>query len=125
MASSGVSTKSNKTDKLNTDSRRTFTSFTAIVVPPKHLKGDTSGCGSIQISFKVRESAVLFQDTESRNQALEAQLSDLGQRLESSQQEREAFRKSLRSLLELLDSKIFELTELRDTLAKLLESSSS
>lgn len=64
-----------------------------------------------------------FQDTESRNQTLEARLSDLEQRLESSQREREAFRKSLRSLLELLDSKIFELTELRDTLAKLLESS--
>ncbi|GAA6219213.1 homer protein homolog 1 isoform X2 [Lates japonicus] len=64
-----------------------------------------------------------LQDTESRNQTLEAQLSDLEQRLESSQQEREAFRKSLRSLLELLDTKIFELTELRDTLAKLLEGS--
>lgn len=65
----------------------------------------------------------MFQDSESRNQTLEAQLSDLEQRLESNQQEREAFRKSLRSLLELLDSKIFELTELRDTLAKLLEGS--
>lgn len=58
-----------------------------------------------------------------RNQTLEAQLTDLEQRLESSQLEREAFRKSLRSLLELLDSKIFELNELRDTLAKLLEGS--
>lgn len=65
----------------------------------------------------------VFQETESKNQTLEAQLSDLEQRLEGSQREREAFRKSLRSLLELLDSKIFELTELRDTLAKLLESS--
>ncbi|XP_070780567.1 homer protein homolog 1-like [Enoplosus armatus] len=64
-----------------------------------------------------------LQDSESRNQTLEAQLSDLEQRLESNQQEREAFRKSLRSLLELLDGKIFELTELRDTLAKLIESS--
>lgn len=66
---------------------------------------------------------LLRQDTESRNQELEAQLSDLEQRLESSQLEREAFRKSLRSLLELLDGKIFELTELRDTLAKLIEGS--
>ncbi|XP_069020848.1 homer protein homolog 1-like [Embiotoca jacksoni] len=64
-----------------------------------------------------------LQDTESRNQTLEFQLSDLEQRLESSQLEREAFRQSLRSLLELLDTKIFELTELRDTLAKLLEAS--
>ncbi|XP_067340872.1 homer protein homolog 1-like isoform X3 [Channa argus] len=64
-----------------------------------------------------------LQETESRNQVLEAQLSDLEQRLESSQLEREAFHKSLRSLLELLDNKIFELTELRDTLAKLLEGS--
>ncbi|XP_071757824.1 homer protein homolog 1 isoform X1 [Centroberyx gerrardi] len=64
-----------------------------------------------------------LQDTESRNQTLEAQLTDLEQRLESNQQEREAFRKSLRSLLELLDGKIFELTELRDTLAKLIEGS--
>ncbi|XP_042365795.1 homer protein homolog 1-like [Plectropomus leopardus] len=64
-----------------------------------------------------------LQDTESKNQTLEAQLSDLEQRLESNQQEREAFRKSLRSLLELLDGKIFELTELRDTLGKLIEGS--
>lgn len=64
-----------------------------------------------------------LQDTESRNQTLESQLSELEQRLESSQQEREAFRTSLRSLLELLDSKIFELTELRDTLSKLIEGS--
>lgn len=48
---------------------------------------------------------------------------DLELRLESTQLEREAFRKSLRTLLELLDSKIFELTELRDTLAKLIERS--
>ncbi|XP_037608103.1 homer protein homolog 1 isoform X1 [Sebastes umbrosus] len=64
-----------------------------------------------------------LQDTESRNQTLEAHLSGLEQRLESNQQEREAFRTSLRSLLELLDGKIFELTELRDTLGRLIESS--
>lgn len=64
-----------------------------------------------------------LQDTENRNQLLEAQLSELEKRLESAQLEREAFRKSLRSLLELLDTKIFELTELRDTLAKLIETS--
>lgn len=64
-----------------------------------------------------------LQDTENRNQLLEAQLSELELRLESAQMEREAFRKSLRSLLQLLDSKIFELTELRDTLAKLIETS--
>ncbi|XP_078127662.1 homer protein homolog 1 isoform X4 [Sander vitreus] len=64
-----------------------------------------------------------LQDMESRNQTLEAQLNDLEQRLESNQQEREAFRNSLRSLLELLDGKLFELTELRDTLGKLLENS--
>ncbi|XP_008286798.1 homer protein homolog 1 [Stegastes partitus] len=75
--------------------------------------------------FKTQKDSITqkLQDTESRNQTLEAQLSDLEQRLESSQMEREAFRKSLRSLLELLDSKIFELNELRDTLAKLLEGS--
>ncbi|XP_062340737.1 homer protein homolog 1-like [Osmerus eperlanus] len=64
-----------------------------------------------------------LKDTESRNQVLEAQLGEMEQRLEGSQLEREAFRKSLRSLLELLDGKIFELTELRDSLAKLIESS--
>lgn len=65
-----------------------------------------------------------FQEAETKSQTLEAQLGDLEQHLESSQQESEAFRKSLRSLLELLDTKIFELTELRDTLAKLIEGSS-
>lgn len=65
------------------------------------------------------------QEKELRNTELEAQLSDLEQRLENSQLEGESFRKSLRSLLDLLDGKIFELTELRDALAKLIESSSS
>ncbi|KAI4816552.1 hypothetical protein KUCAC02_008875 [Chaenocephalus aceratus] len=73
--------------------------------------------------FKKESLSLKLQDTESRNQALEARLSELEQRLEGQQQEREAFRDSLRSLLELLDGKIFELTELRDTLGKLLESS--
>ncbi|XP_007548829.1 homer protein homolog 1 isoform X1 [Poecilia latipinna] len=75
--------------------------------------------------FKFQKDTLTqkLKETESRNQTLEAQLSDLEQRLESSQLEREAYMKSLRSLLELLDSKIFELTELRDTLAKLVEGS--
>ncbi|XP_041826627.1 homer protein homolog 1-like [Melanotaenia boesemani] len=75
--------------------------------------------------FKFQKDSLTqkLRDTESRNQTLEAQLSDLEQRLESSQLEREAYRKNLRSLLELLDSKIFELTELRDTLVKMIESS--
>ncbi|XP_030623797.1 homer protein homolog 1 [Chanos chanos] len=64
-----------------------------------------------------------LQETETRNQELEAQVVELEQRLESSQIEQENFRKSLRSLLELLDGKIFELTELRDSLAKLIEGS--
>ncbi|XP_051962235.1 homer protein homolog 1 isoform X1 [Xyrauchen texanus] len=66
-----------------------------------------------------------LQETELRNAELESQLLDLEQRLENSQSEDGAFRKSLRSLLELLDGKIFELTELRDSLAKLLESGCS
>ncbi|XP_066502484.1 homer protein homolog 1 [Hoplias malabaricus] len=66
-----------------------------------------------------------LQETESRNMELEAQLAELEQRLESSQVEQESFRKSLRSLLELLDGKIFELTELRDSLAKLIETGAS
>ncbi|KAM9338142.1 homer protein homolog 1 [Symphorus nematophorus] len=87
----------------------------------ERLKAEVESANEFQ---SQKDSLTLkLQDTESRNQTLEAQLSELEQRLESSQQEREAFRKSLRSLLELLDSKIFELTELRDTLAKLLEGS--
>ncbi|XP_031658836.1 homer protein homolog 1 isoform X1 [Oncorhynchus kisutch] len=66
-----------------------------------------------------------LQETEERNQTLEAQLGELELHLEGSQLESEAFRKSLRSLLELLDGKIFELTELRDSLARLIEDSSS
>ncbi|KAM8827902.1 homer protein homolog 1 isoform 2-T2 [Spinachia spinachia] len=64
-----------------------------------------------------------LQHTESMNQALEARLSDLERRLQSNQQEREAFRQSLRQLLELLDGKLFELTELRDALGRIIESS--
>ncbi|XP_026784910.3 homer protein homolog 1 isoform X2 [Pangasianodon hypophthalmus] len=66
-----------------------------------------------------------LQETETRTAELEAQLAELEQRVESNHTEQETFRKSLRSLLELLDSKIFELTELRDSLAKLIDGGSS
>lgn len=70
-------------------------------------------------------SVTLFflKEVEIRNKDLEGQLSDLEQRLEKSQNEQEAFRSNLKTLLEILDGKIFELTELRDNLAKLLECS--
>ncbi|KAL1783529.1 homer protein-like 1 isoform X1 [Sigmodon hispidus] len=64
-----------------------------------------------------------LQEVEIRNKDLEGQLSELEQRLEKSQNEQEAFRNNLKTLLEILDGKIFELTELRDNLAKLLECS--
>ncbi|XP_051710038.1 homer protein homolog 1 isoform X1 [Oryctolagus cuniculus] len=64
-----------------------------------------------------------LQEVEIRNKDLEGQLSDLEQRLERSQNEQEAFRNNLKTLLEILDGKIFELSELRDSLAKLLECS--
>lgn len=64
------------------------------------------------------------QETELRSRVLEEQLSGAEQRLEENQEEQENFRKSLRTLLELLDGKIFELTELRDTLARLIEEAS-
>eukprot|EP00075_Anas_platyrhynchos_P014911 XP_027304164.1 homer protein homolog 1-like [Anas platyrhynchos] len=64
-----------------------------------------------------------LQEVEIRNKDLEGQLSDLEQRLEKSQNEQEAFHNNLKTLLENLDGKIFELTELRDNLAKLIECS--
>lgn len=64
-----------------------------------------------------------FQETEMRSRDLAGQLADLEQRLESNQLGQEAFLRNLRTLLELLDGKIFELTELRDNLAKLVEGS--
>ncbi|KAM6965197.1 homer protein homolog 1b [Aplochiton taeniatus] len=65
-----------------------------------------------------------LEETELRGRVLEEQLMGAEQRLEDSQEEQENFRKSLRTLLELLDGKIFELTELRDTLARLIEEAS-
>uniref|UniRef100_A0A9J8CDZ1 Uncharacterized protein n=1 Tax=Cyprinus carpio carpio TaxID=630221 RepID=A0A9J8CDZ1_CYPCA len=59
-----------------------------------------------------------LQETELKG----AELLDLEQRLENSQLERESFRRSLRSLLDTLDPKILQLTELRDTLTRLMES---
>ncbi|KAJ1209413.1 hypothetical protein NDU88_004791 [Pleurodeles waltl] len=64
-----------------------------------------------------------LQEVETRNKDLEGQLADLEQRLEKSQNEQEAFRNNLKTLLEILDGKIFELTELRDNLSKLVECS--
>uniref|UniRef100_A0A2K6GQY5 Homer protein homolog 1 n=1 Tax=Propithecus coquereli TaxID=379532 RepID=A0A2K6GQY5_PROCO len=74
----------------------------------------------LEETLKVKEED---REVEIRNKDLEGQLSDLEQRLEKSQNEQEAFRNNLKTLLEILDGKIFELTELRDNLAKLLECS--
>ncbi|XP_068617094.1 homer protein homolog 1b isoform X2 [Brachionichthys hirsutus] len=65
-----------------------------------------------------------LEETELRGRVLEEQLAGAEQRLEENQEEQENFRKSLRTLLEMLDGKIFELTELRDTLARLIEEAS-
>uniref|UniRef100_A0A8C3AVY7 Homer scaffold protein 1b n=1 Tax=Cyclopterus lumpus TaxID=8103 RepID=A0A8C3AVY7_CYCLU len=65
-----------------------------------------------------------LEETELRSRVLEEQLVGAEQRLEENQEEQENFRKSLRTLLEMLDGKIFELTELRDTLARLIEEAS-
>ncbi|KAJ8405620.1 hypothetical protein AAFF_G00316000 [Aldrovandia affinis] len=64
-----------------------------------------------------------LQETETRNRVLEVQLTEVEHQLETSHLEQEAFRKNLKTLLEILDGKIFELTELRDNLAKLIECS--
>ncbi|KAJ7993887.1 hypothetical protein DPEC_G00259360 [Dallia pectoralis] len=65
-----------------------------------------------------------LHETELHGRVLEEQLLGAEQRLEENQEEQENFRKCLRNLLELLDGKIFELTELRDSLAKLIEDGS-
>ncbi|XP_071585779.1 homer protein homolog 1-like [Heliangelus exortis] len=64
-----------------------------------------------------------LQEVEIGNKDLEGQLYDVEQHLEKSQNEQEAFHNNLKTLLEILDGKIFELIELRDNLAKLIESS--
>ncbi|XP_059398413.1 homer protein homolog 1 isoform X1 [Carassius carassius] len=78
-----------------------------------------------QLQTQKDSLAQKLQETERRNVELESQLLDLEQRLENSELESHSFRKSLRSLLQLLDGKIFELSELRDSLAKLMEDDSS
>ncbi|KAG9355074.1 hypothetical protein JZ751_001787 [Albula glossodonta] len=72
----------------------------------------------LESTLKTKE-----EETETRNKELEEQLTEVEHRLEASQLEQEAFRKNLKTLLEILDGKIFELTELRDNLAKLIECS--
>uniref|UniRef100_A0A8B9IVR9 Uncharacterized protein n=1 Tax=Amazona collaria TaxID=241587 RepID=A0A8B9IVR9_9PSIT len=64
-----------------------------------------------------------LKEVEIRIKDLEGQLSDLEQHLEKSQNEQEAIHNNLKTLLEILDGKIFELEELRDTMAKLIECS--
>ncbi|XP_076854148.1 homer protein homolog 1b isoform X2 [Brachyhypopomus gauderio] len=64
-----------------------------------------------------------LETTGVRSRELEEQLAGVEQHLEASQQAQENFRQGLKALLEILDGKIFELTELRDNLAKLIEES--
>ncbi|KAK1174261.1 hypothetical protein AOXY_G1731 [Acipenser oxyrinchus oxyrinchus] len=63
-----------------------------------------------------------LQETETRNADLEGQLTELGAAGEQPDGAGE-LRNNLKTLLEILDGKIFELTELRDSLAKLIECS--
>ncbi|KAK1792197.1 hypothetical protein P4O66_012152 [Electrophorus voltai] len=64
-----------------------------------------------------------LEATGARSRELEEQLASVEHRLESSLEVQENFRKGLKAMLEILDGKIFELTELRDNLAKLIEES--
>ncbi|XP_026862048.2 homer protein homolog 1b isoform X1 [Electrophorus electricus] len=64
-----------------------------------------------------------LEATGARSRELEEQLASVEHRLESSLEAQENFRKGLKAMLEILDGKIFELTELRDNLAKLIEES--
>ncbi|XP_026860110.2 homer protein homolog 1 isoform X1 [Electrophorus electricus] len=89
----------------------------------ERLKAEVERASELQLQKDAVSQKL--QETETRNAELEAQLAGLEQRVETSQVEQESFRKSLRSLLELLDGKIFELTELRDSLAKLIDGSGS
>ncbi|KAI1900309.1 hypothetical protein AGOR_G00048650 [Albula goreensis] len=87
----------------------------------ERLKEEVENANQLQAQ---RDSlAQKLQETETRNKELEEQLTEVEHRLEASQLEQEAFRKNLKTLLEILDGKIFELTELRDNLAKLIECS--
>ncbi|XP_074933198.1 homer protein homolog 1-like isoform X1 [Phalacrocorax aristotelis] len=87
----------------------------------ERLKQEIDSVGKLQAQ---RDSLTQkLQEVEIRNKDLEGQLSDLEQRLEKSRNEQEAFRNNLKTLLDILDGKIFELTELRDNLAKLIECS--
>lgn len=90
-----------------------------VKLPPPPRPPPTAASSGGRRTTSPAPPNLCFQDTEARNRALEAQLRELEQRLDRSQQEREAFHHSLRSLLQLLDGKISELTELRDTLAKI------
>ncbi|CAG5867690.1 unnamed protein product [Menidia menidia] len=85
------------------------------------LKAEVEGASDFRLQMDSLSQKL--KESEGRSQTLEARLGELERRLEGEQQEREAQRRSLRALLQLLDSKIFELTELRDTLARLVEGS--
>ncbi|KAG7320767.1 hypothetical protein KOW79_015182 [Hemibagrus wyckioides] len=89
----------------------------------ERLKAEVEKANELQLQKDTATQKL--QETETRTAELEAQLGELEKRVESSQTEQETFRKNLRSLLELLDGKIFELTELRDNLAKLIDGGSS
>ncbi|XP_066510014.1 homer protein homolog 1-like isoform X1 [Hoplias malabaricus] len=87
----------------------------------ERLREEVENAKQLQSQKEVLERKL--EATDSRNKELEEQLAEVEQRIEASQVEQEIFRKSLKSLLEILDGKIFELTELRDNLVKLIEDS--
>ncbi|XP_067279934.1 homer protein homolog 1 isoform X1 [Pseudorasbora parva] len=84
------------------------------------LKEEVENAERLQVQKDSLAQQLHVSDSQLQNAELEMRLSELEQRLESSRLEDLSFRKSLRSLLELLDGKIYELNELRDNLAKLL-----
>ncbi|XP_049593365.1 homer protein homolog 1 isoform X2 [Syngnathus scovelli] len=120
VSSQTTSVKSEKTE-LN----RTIEELEAAL----KAKEDELECLKVEVQsanqFRSQRDSLTqkLQQMERRNEALEVQLGELEQRVDANRQEREVFRQSLRSMLQLLDGKIFELTELRDALAKLLECS--
>ncbi|XP_032874486.1 homer protein homolog 1 [Amblyraja radiata] len=87
----------------------------------ERLKKDIEGARELEAQRDTLSQQL--QEVESRNRDLVEQLADFEHRLEKSQNEQGVFRNNLKTLLEILDGKIFELTELRDNLAKLIEGS--
>uniref|UniRef100_A0A8C9V8R2 Homer scaffold protein 3 n=1 Tax=Scleropages formosus TaxID=113540 RepID=A0A8C9V8R2_SCLFO len=84
-------------------------------------KDEVKPCGTLQLVNAVCDFTFCFQELEIRNVELERRVQNAEQTLASSLEDRDRTENEIQRLIEILDVKIFDLNDLRQSMVKLID----